>query len=390
MSSDAFAEGHKLSELDRLRLDMAQLQAEAAVGLSDPNPRVGCILGLADGTVLGVGSTQKTGEAHAEVMALRQAAASGADLRGASAWVTLEPCSHHGRTPPCCEALIRAGLSRVVVGERDPNPLVAGQGISRMRAAGIQVDMGHATHAAATRELNIGFFSRHERGRPWVRMKLAASLDGRTALPDGSSQWITSEAARTDGHRWRRRASAIVTGIGTVLADDPRLDVRLAPSFLQPTRVVIDSKLRLPISARLLQPPGQSWVATAASAPRDRLATLSKAGVDVRVFAENNHQVDLAAVLRMLADGDANEIHIEAGAGLNGALLNLGFVDEVLLYVAPMLVGDGPGLALLSPIASLSQALRFNWVETACLGHDLRVRLRPATGTRGLPSRREP
>ncbi len=375
--------------MDGLRLDMAQQAAEAAIGLSDPNPRVGCVIGRADGTVLGVGSTQKAGDAHAEVMALREAAAAGADVHGATAWVTLEPCSHHGRTPPCCDALVRAGLARVVVAERDPNPLVAGQGIARLRAAGIAVQMGSAEQAAATRELNIGFFSRHERQRPWVRMKIAASLDGRTALPDGRSQWITGEAARTDGHRWRRRAGAIVTGIGTALADNPRLDVRLAPSVLQPTRVVVDSTLRLQPSARLLAPPGRAWVATGNEARPDRLAALGDAGIEVRVFGDGHGRVDLAALITAMGADGANEIHIEAGAALNGALLSQGLVDELLLYLAPALVGDGLGLAQLGTLASLSDAMRFDLVDTACVGHDLRLRLRPGTGTRGRRNRRE-
>ena len=201
--------------------------AGRAVGLSEPNPRVGCVIVSADGRVLGAGHTQRAGEAHAEIMALRDAAARGHEVKGATAWVTLEPCAHHGRTPPCCDALIAAGIARVVGSVTDPNPLVAGEGFNRLRAAGIQVDVGAG--ARESQELNIGFFSRMRRGTPWVRMKVAASLDGKTALENGSSQWITSEEARADGHAWRARATAVLTGIGTVLEDDPRLDVRLAP-----------------------------------------------------------------------------------------------------------------------------------------------------------------
>ena len=221
-----------LDDLDRDRLHQAQALAEHAVGLSDPNPRVGCVIGLADGTVLGQGWTRQAGGPHAEVVALRDAAAQGGRLRGATAWVTLEPCAHHGRTPPCCDALIDAGVARVVASVADPFPGVAGAGFARLRAAGIDVLEAGGVFAEVTRELNIGFFSRIERGRPWVRMKLAASLDGRTALPDGRSQWITGEAARRDGHAWRRRAGAVLTGIGTVLADNPRLDVREVPTEL--------------------------------------------------------------------------------------------------------------------------------------------------------------
>jgi diaminohydroxyphosphoribosylaminopyrimidine deaminase/5-amino-6-(5-phosphoribosylamino)uracil reductase len=222
---------------------------------------VGCVLGRADGSVLGRGATQQAGGPHAEVMALRDAAAAGHSVQGATAWVTLEPCAHHGRTPPCCDALIAAGLARVVVAIGDPFAQVAGAGLARLRAAGIEVVMADADIAQAAREINIGFFSRIERGRPWVRMKIAASLDGRTALPNGVSQWITGEPARTDGHAWRRRAAAVLTGIGTVLEDDPRLDVRLVPTPAQPLRVVVDSRLETPPAARLLQPPGHGvWI----------------------------------------------------------------------------------------------------------------------------------
>ena len=207
-------------------LHQALALAEQAIGLSDPNPRVGCVILAADGRLLGAGHTQPAGEAHAEVMALRDATGRGHDVRGATAIVTLEPCSHHGRTPPCCDALIAAGIARVVVAVEDPNPLVAGQGLARLRAAGIVVELADLAIAEAARELNIGFFSRMQRGRPFVRLKSAVSLDGRTALPDGRSQWITGEAARADGHAWRARASAILTGIGTVKEDDPRMTVR--------------------------------------------------------------------------------------------------------------------------------------------------------------------
>ncbi|MDE2454156.1 MAG: bifunctional diaminohydroxyphosphoribosylaminopyrimidine deaminase/5-amino-6-(5-phosphoribosylamino)uracil reductase RibD, partial [Burkholderiales bacterium] len=242
--------------LDRERLVRALALAETSFGLCEPNPRVGCVIGRADGSVLGSGATQRAGEAHAEIVALRAAAAAGHDVRGATAWVTLEPCAHHGRTPPCCDALIAAGIARVVVAVADPFPAVDGRGIERLRAAGIEVAMADADLAAAAREVNIGFFSRMRRGRPWVRLKIAASLDGRTALANGVSQWITGPAARADGHAWRRRAGAVLSGIGTVLEDDPRLDVRLVPTALQPLRVVVDSRWQTPPAARVLAPPG--------------------------------------------------------------------------------------------------------------------------------------
>jgi riboflavin biosynthesis protein RibD len=242
--------------LDRQRLHEALTLAESVIGLTEPNPRVGCIIGHVDGRVLGRGATQEAGGPHAEVMALRDAAAAGHEVRGATAWVTLEPCAHHGRTPPCCDALVAAGMARVVVGARDPFPGVDGAGMARLRAAGIEVDLADPDIAAACRELNIGFFSRFERGRPWVRLKLAASLDAVTALADGRSQWITGPEARADGHAFRRRAGAVLSGIGTVLHDNPRLDVRLVPTPRQPLRVVLDSQWRTPPTARLFEAEG--------------------------------------------------------------------------------------------------------------------------------------
>ena len=385
-SDDASAPG--LSALDIERLDMALAFAAEAVGRSDPNPRVGCVLGRADGTVIGTGSTQRAGSEHAEALTLRQARADGAELRGATAWVSLEPCAHQGRTPPCCDALIEAGIARVVVAENDPNPLVAGTGLARLRAAGVVVARGQPRHALATRELNIGFFSRHERGRPWVRMKIAASLDGRTALPDGRSQWITGEAARADGHAWRRRAGAVLTGIGTVLTDDPRLDVRLVPTHLQPLRVIVDSALRLPTRARLLQPPGQVWVATA-SQDAARSVVLHEAGAELQVLPDATGRVDLQRLIAELHNHGIHELHVEAGAGLNGSLLACGLVDELLVYFAPVLMGPGLAMANLQPLQSLSVAPRFDLLEVTQLGTDLRLRLRPATGSRHSVPRRE-
>jgi len=326
--------------------------AEQAVGLTDPNPRVGCVLLSADGRELGAGHTQAAGQAHAEVMALRDAAARGHDVRGATAVVTLEPCSHHGRTPPCCDALIAAGIARVVVAVEDPNPQVAGQGLARLRAAGLQVDVADADVAAVSRELNIGFFSRMQRGRPFVRLKSAVSLDGRSALPDGRSQWITGEAARTDGHAWRRRAGAVLTGIGTVLADDPRLDVRLVPTARQPLRIVLDPRGRMPASARILQPPGEA-----------------------RVIGSG--RVDLAALMTALGDQGINELHVEAGPGLSGAFLDAGLVDELLIYQAPLLIGAGRPLAELAALSGLDAARRWRLIEATPVGQDLRLRLRP-------------
>ena len=349
-----------------------------SLGLSDPNPRVGCVLAAAaHAAILGEGHTQPAGGPHAEVMALRAARAAGHDVRGATAYVSLEPCSHHGRTPPCCDALIEAGIAKVVVAIEDPNPLVAGRGIARLRAAGIEVEVVGGEWGAASRELNIGFFSRMIRGRPWVRMKIAASLDGRTALDGGASQWITGEAARADGHAWRKRADAVLTGIGTVREDDPRLDVRLVPTERQPLRVLVDSRLDVAPTARVLQPPGQALIYTA-SDDASRIATLAGPHIEVaRLPANAQGKTDLAAMLRDLARREINELHVEAGEKLNGSLLREGLVDELLIYVAPRLFGPGRGMAAIGPLASLAESLDFEFVDVERIGHDLRLRLRP-------------
>lgn len=351
--------------------------AERAVGLSDPNPRVGCTLISSRGEILATGHTQRAGGPHAEIEALRIAREAGHDPRGAAAIVTLEPCSHHGRTPPCCDALVEAGVARVVVAIGDPNPRVAGQGLERLRTAGIEVEVVGGEWGAASRELNIGFFSRMVRGRPWVRMKVAASLDGRTALDDGRSQWITGEAARTDGHAWRRRAGAVLTGIGTVRDDDPRLDVRLVPTACQPLRVVVDSRLEISRAARVLQAPGRALVYTTTD-DAARAAALSSDTIEVaRVPADAHGKTDLAALLADLARREVNELHVEAGEKLNGSLLRAGLVDELLVYIAPRLLGPGRGIAAIGPRASLADSLDFEFVDVERVGADLRLRLRP-------------
>lgn len=378
------------SSLDDERMHLALALAEAAIGVTEPNPRVGCVIGDADGRVFGQGATQQAGGPHAEVMALREARAAGHTVRGATAWVTLEPCAHHGRTPPCCDALIEAGIARVVVAVGDPFAGVDGQGIARLRAAGIEVVMAADGRADAARELNLGFFSRVRRGRPWLRMKAAVSLDGRTALADGRSQWITGAAARADGHAWRRRASAVLTGIGTVLDDDPQLDVRAVPTLLQPLRVVVDSRLQTPPGARLLQPSASGhrgvWIATSATPegalPVERAssaAALRALGAELLLLPTTaaSDKIDLAALLSMLAARGVNELHVEAGAKLNASLLRAGLVDELLIYVAPKLLGPGRGLAELPPLAELELAPSFEFIDVATVGSDLRLRLRP-------------
>ena len=353
-------------------LDLAQ----RAIGVSDPNPRVGCVIVGADGRVIGRGHTQEAGGAHAEVMALRDAAGAGESVLGASVHVTLEPCSHHGRTPPCCDALIAAGVGRVAIAIADPNPQVAGRGAARLRAAGIEVVDGPL--GAASRELNIGFFTRMERGRPWVRLKVAASLDGRTALPNGESQWITGPAARADGHAWRKRASAVLTGIGTVRDDDPRFDVRLVETQLQPLRVVVDSRLETPPGAKILAAPGRVLI-YAAEPSDERRASLEARGVEIAVLPNPQGKVDLASMLGDLAARGVNELHVEAGHKLNGSFVREGLVDEYLIYLAPKLLGVGRELAAFGPLARLADAPALRFVGVEPVGDDLRVLARAAT-----------
>ncbi|MBB2486400.1 bifunctional diaminohydroxyphosphoribosylaminopyrimidine deaminase/5-amino-6-(5-phosphoribosylamino)uracil reductase RibD [Mitsuaria sp. WAJ17] len=380
-------------------MELALTLSRRAIGLSEPNPRVGCVITDPAGRLLGAGHTQQAGGPHAEVMALRDARARGhgeAALAGAHVYVTLEPCAHHGRTPPCCEALAAARVGRVHLALLDPNPLVAGKGRAHLEAAGITCEQGLG--AVEAREINIGFLSRMVRSRPYVRMKIAASLDGRTALPDGRSQWITGPGARQDGQWWRQRASAILTGLGTVRDDDPRLDLRLpgteAPP-LQPLRVIVDSRLQTPANARILQPPGRVLLVHAGHPSTtpwpEGVETLAlpaglKAGLPAgqslnaptvaQVELSNGPQVDLPALLAELGRRGVNELHVEAGATLNGALLRAGLVDELLLYLAPTLLGEGRGMAALGLLPELAAAPRFDWLETRPVDGDLRLRLR--------------
>lgn len=367
------------SPADEAWMARALALAEQAVGLTDPNPRVGCVIVGTDGQVLGQGHTQAAGQAHAEVMALRDAQAQGHDVRGATVYVTLEPCAHHGRTPPCCDALAAAGVGRVVIALGDPNPLVGGQGTARLRAAGVVAELIPPDHplAVGAAELNIGFLSRMRTGLPFVRMKVAASLDGRTALSNGVSQWITGPDARRDGHAWRRRAGAVLTGIGTAREDNPRLDVREVPTAIQPRRVLIDSRLELSPEARLLDPPGQLLIYHALPEPGERGRALQDRGAELVSIADPRGKVDLSAALRDLGARGVNELHIEAGYKLNGSLLRTGLVNELLVYLAPLLMGEGGGMADLGTLTALEQAPRYRIVDTALLGGDLRLRLRP-------------
>ena len=361
------------SDLDRSRMDQALALARQALWLTSPNPRVGCVIARADGTVLGMGHTQRAGEAHAEIMALRDAQSLGHEVRGATAYVTLEPCSHHGRTGPCCDALAQAGLARVVVALQDPNPRVSGQGLQRMRAAGIQVEVGLRSDAAT--ELNPGFIKRMTTGLPFVRMKIAASLDGQTALLNGVSQWITSEPARRDGHAWRAQACAVLTGIGTVLEDNPRLDVRLVDTPRQPPLVVVDSRLETPPQAALFGPDRPVWLYHAAGSPSAQ-AALTAAGAHLTALPDLQDKVDLAAMMKDLGQREINELHVEAGHKLNASLLKAGLVDELLVYLAPVLIGQGRGMTALGPLESLADAWRLSWQDISPIGPDLRLRAR--------------
>ncbi len=380
---------------------MAQALRLAERGLysASPNPRVGCVL-VHDGHVVGEGWHERAGEPHAEVHALH---AAGEAARGATAYVTLEPCSHHGRTPPCTDALIQAGVARVVVAVQDPNPQVAGQGNANLRAAGIAVECG--LMEAAARELNIGFFARMTRGTPWLRSKIAMSLDGRTALGNGQSQWITGSAARRDVQRWRARSCAVLTGINTVLADDAQLNVRdidaltpircgsasgcgrgeqavacasddtaasYATAIRQPLRVVLDSQLRIPLDARILY--GGNTLIYTVLRDEKKIAVLNDLGVSVCVLPGDNEQVNLMDMLHNLAQRGCNEVLVEAGSTLNGALLRAGLADELLLYVAPQLLGNAArSMAQLGELTSLDQRINLKWQDIRQVGEDLRI-----------------
>ncbi|MEO5829468.1 MAG: bifunctional diaminohydroxyphosphoribosylaminopyrimidine deaminase/5-amino-6-(5-phosphoribosylamino)uracil reductase RibD [Rhodanobacter sp.] len=346
--------------------------AERGLFTTQPNPRVGCVIAHGD-EVVGTGFHQRAGEPHAEVFALREA---GARARGATAYVTLEPCAHQGRTPPCVEALIAAGVRRVVIASEDPFPQVNGRGVDKLRAAGITVELGLLREAA--RELNIGFFSRIERGRPFVRVKLAMSLDGRTALANGESKWITGEAARADVQRWRARSSAILAGSGSVLADDPRLTVRLPEdeAFSPPLRVVLDRQLRTPAGSQVLDgsTPTLLLHGAAATCTDGRFARVERVAVATR-----DDKLDLHAVLGLLAGRGCNEVHVEAGPTLGGALFAAGLADELLLYIAPLLLGDSARPLLQLPsIADMALRRQLNVLDQRPLGVDWRLRLRPA------------
>ncbi|CAG9189226.1 Diaminohydroxyphosphoribosylaminopyrimidine deaminase / 5-amino-6-(5-phosphoribosylamino)uracil reductase [Paraburkholderia tropica] len=360
------------SQADFVHMERALALATRGLYTTDPNPRVGCVL-VKDGAVIGEGFTQPAGFDHAEIQAMKDARTRGHDLRGATAYVTLEPCSHFGRTPPCANALIEAKVARVIAAMEDPNPLVSGRGLSILRDAGIDVRCGLLAKEA--RELNIGFVSRMTRKRPWVRMKVAATLDGRTGLPSGESQWITGEAARADGHAWRARASAILTGIGTVKEDDPRMTVRAIDTPRQPKRVLIDSRLDAsPLSQIFVGAPTLVFCSKLDASTEERAEALRARGAEIVALGNEHGKVDLPAMLTELAARGVNELHVEAGYKLNGSLLREGCVDELLVYLAPSLLGtQSLGMADLAAPDSLDARTRLAFHSVDRVGDDLRV-----------------
>lgn len=356
----------KFSAADHEFMGQALALAERGLYTTTPNPRVGCVV-VNDGAVVGTGWHERAGLPHAEVLALN---AAGARAQGSTLYLNLEPCSHHGRTPPCVDAIIAAGVKRVVAAVQDPNPKVAGAGFAKLRAAGIAVE--HGLREDEARELNIGFFARMKRGRPWVRLKVAASLDGRTALSNGKSQWITGEAARGDGHRWRARACAILTGFGTVRDDDPQLNVRGIDTPRQPLKIVVDSKFETSPGARLLKD-GKTLVAGAVDDQR-KITALRAAGAETVVIPNEHGKVELFKLMEELARRELNEIHVEAGTKLNGSLLQAGVVDELLVYLAPSVIGDsGRGMFSLPELTDLSRSTALKILEVERIGTDIRI-----------------
>jgi diaminohydroxyphosphoribosylaminopyrimidine deaminase / 5-amino-6-(5-phosphoribosylamino)uracil reductase len=366
-----------ITDFDRFAMNRALLLAARGLETTHPNPRVGCVIAQ-DTKIIGEGWHERAGEGHAEVNALAAVRSAGLETRGATAYVTLEPCSHYGRTPPCTDALIAAGVARVVYAVQDPNPEVSGRGDELLRRAGIAVESGLMEAEAV--DLNIGYMKRRTYGRPWVRLKLAMSLDGRTALANGASQWITGEASRNDVQHWRARSSAVMTGVGTVLADDPRLDVRLPPEKpedepWQPLRVILDTRLRTPTDSRLFSTGGEVLILTE---DPTRGATLAEMGVAVEAIPASHGRLDLVAVVERMGELEVNELLVEAGPTLSGEMLRQGLVDELLLYVAPKMLGpQGLPLVDLPQLSDLQDALGFTVAGVQRLEDDLRLRLRP-------------
>jgi len=358
-------------DVDARWMRLALELADTSLYITSPNPRVGCVI-VRDDTVLGQGATAEAGGPHAEVVALRDAASKGHDIQGATVYVTLEPCSHYGRTPPCVDALIQAGVGRVVISLCDPNPLVGGQGLERLRAAGIAVTVGVCADDALA--MNVGFVSRMTRGVPWVWVKTGVSIDGHSALPGGESQWITGPLARADGHHWRARSCVTLTGIGTVRSDDPLLTVREVETPRQPIRAVVDTRFEIDENARIFDG-GKVWIFVCRidQAKAERLA---QRNAEVVVMPSCEAGLDLPSLMRWLAAHEINEVHVEAGARLSGAMLSSACADELLVYMAPMLLGQGRGMANMPAVTSLQDAERFEFVESLPVGTDMRLRLR--------------
>ena len=364
-------------QTDQHWMSEALAEAHQALYLANPNPRVGCLI-VKNGQEIGRGHTQAVGGPHAEVQALADARSKGFDPTDSVIYVTLEPCNHTGRTPPCVDALIAAKPRKVLVAMIDPNPLVAGKGLERLQAAGIAVETGLLGAEAAA--LNRGFISRMTRGLPWVRLKIAATLDGKTALPNGTSQWITGPLARADGHHWRAQACAVLTGGGTVKEDNPSLNVRDVITQRQPWKVIVDSKLETPLDAKLFEGMDQSGVMiVCARLQSPEQLTNAKAfrerGVEVIEMPNTHGKVDLAKLLAYLAqERHMNEIHVEAGAKLNGSLLREDCVDELLLYYAPFFMGEGLGMTSLSALKALQDRQTWNLIDQATFDPDIRLR----------------
>lgn len=358
----------KFTRFDHECMAAALRLARKGLFTTDPNPRVGCV--IADGEcIIGRGWHQLAGGPHAEIAALKNASG---PVTGLTAYITLEPCCHHGRTPPCTDALLEAGIERVVIAAEDPNPDIGGGGVHRLRAAGVTVETGLMSRESEA--LNPGFLMRMRAGRPWIRIKSAISLDGRTALPNGESKWISSQASREDVQRWRARSSAILTGIDTVLADDPRMTARVGGDVMQPLRVIADSQWRTPPGSRILHEPATALIAGNRSA--EVPAVLESSGATCLRLPSASGKIDLAALMTALAEMEINEVQVEAGARLCGALLDARLLDEILIYQAPLLLGEGgPGPFALGPLESMAQRTHLEVREISQIGSDLRIRL---------------
>lgn len=358
---------------DHLYMSLALRLAAQGLNTTTPNPRVGCVL-VNQGKIIGQGAHLKAGEPHAEIMALRDAEAKfPALIQGSETYVTLEPCSHFGRTPPCADALVKAGVKRVIAAMQDPNPQVAGNGLARLAAAGIEVE--HGLMEAQARELNVGFIARMTINRPFVRVKIAASLDGRTGLANGESKWITGEAARLDVQHWRARSCAILTGIGTVLADDPQMNVRI-PNARQPLKVILDSQLRISPTAKILED-GNTLI-TYVNDAHNKAEALTKAGAELVNLDSSDGKVCLKQLLRQLAERGINEVMVEAGQTLNGALLALNLVDEFVFYYAPTLLGsDARGMLAIPPLQNMQDRTQLQIIDVRQVGNDIRLRAKP-------------